>query len=129
VHGAGSLSADGVLIDLGTLSLQDIGRGFFHSSGDIRGNGTVAIQGGLTLHAEQVYPTTLATLNLLAFDREEKPGAIAILGGGASTLPYSVGGALNVYASRIVQSGVLSAPLGSINLGWDGENGLRSHGR
>ena len=35
-------------------------------------------------------------------------------------VPLSAGGALNVYASVINQDGVLRAPIGAINLGWDG---------
>ncbi len=35
-------------------------------------------------------------------------------------MPLSAGGQLSIYASVIQQDGVLRAPFGSINLGWDG---------
>ena len=47
-------------------------------------------------------------------------GSVSIDAGGERALPWSAGGALNVYGSQITQSGVLRAPLGTINLGWNG---------
>ncbi|HEX8295063.1 MAG TPA: hypothetical protein VF593_02100, partial [Chthoniobacteraceae bacterium] len=118
--GPGRLSVSGELIDLGNLSLQNVGRAFLDSRGDIRGNGTVAISGDLKLHAAQVYPTTLATFNLFAYDRAGAQGSVTIEGNGPSAAPLSAGGNLNIFASQITQNGVLRAPLGTINLGWDG---------
>src|SRR4030095_2399827 len=88
--------------------------------GDIRVNGTVDIRGDLTLRASQIYPTTLATLNFFAYDPAGATGTITIRGGGMPATPLSAGGNLNVFASSISQGGLLRAPLGTINLGWDG---------
>ncbi len=48
------------------------------------------------------------------------PGSVTIIGSGTRSLPLSAGGALNIYASIINQGGVLRAPFGAINIGWDG---------
>src|SRR4030095_699954 len=88
--------------------------------GDIRVNGTVDIRGDLTLRASQIYPTTLATLNFFAYDPAGATGSITIRGGGMPATRLSAGGNLNVFASSISQGGLLRAPLGTINLGWDG---------
>lgn len=118
--GAGDLRVNARLIEIGNLSLQNVGRAAFHSAGDIRGNGTLAIRGDLSLTAPQLYPTTLATFNLFAYDTANDPGSITIRGGGIAAAPLSAGGSLNVFASRISHSGILRAPVGSIRLGWDG---------
>jgi len=44
-------------------------------------------------------------------------GNVTIAGSGSRQLPLSAGGKLNIYASNIVQGGVLRAPIGTINLG------------
>ena len=119
--GPGSLTVKADLIDLGTLSLQNIGAAvFIADGGDIRGNGTVQIAGDLTLRAAQIYPTTLSTLNLFAYDHGGLPGSVTITGSGSRATPLSAGGSLNIFASQIAQNGTLRAPLGSITLGWDG---------
>lgn len=48
-------------------------------------------------------------------------GSITIARGASRDLPLSAGGILNIYASNIQQGGVLRAPIGAINLGWDGD--------
>jgi filamentous hemagglutinin family protein len=118
--GTGNLAINSQLIDVGNVSLQNIGRAAFNSGGDIRGNGTVAIRGDLTLRASQIYPTTLATLNFFAYDPAGGTGSVTIRGGGTAGTPLSAGGSLNVFATNITQGGLLRAPLGTINLGWDG---------
>jgi hypothetical protein len=48
-------------------------------------------------------------------------GSVTILSSGQTPeFPLSGGGRLNIFASTITQGGTLSAPLGSIQLGWDG---------
>ncbi|MES2569953.1 MAG: hypothetical protein V4710_07840, partial [Verrucomicrobiota bacterium] len=47
-------------------------------------------------------------------------GSVVISGAGDRALPLSAGGTLSIYSSNIHQGGVLRAPLGTINLGWDG---------
>jgi len=42
---------------------------------------------------------------------------VTIEGSGSRQLPLSAGGKLNIYASNIMQGGVLRAPIGTINLG------------
>lgn len=121
VTGVGRLTVLAETIDLGDLSLQGIGRADLNAArGDIRGNGTVQIAGDLVLRAGQIYPTTLTEFNLFAYDPAGGSGSVTILGGRNRDLPLSAGGALSIYASTINQSGTLRAPIGSINLGWDG---------
>ena len=120
--GTGSLAVKADLIEIGNLSLQNIGAANFSAAGDIRGNGTLQIAGDLTLHAGQIYPTTLSTFNVFAYDHGGLPGSVTITSSGARSTPLSAGGNLNVFASNISQGGVLRAPLGSIRLGWDGSD-------
>ncbi len=120
-YGSGSLDLNANLIDIGTLSLQNIGHtGLTAIGGDIRGNGTVSVAGDLVMTAARIYPTTLAKFDVFAYDHAGATGSVTILNGGQSAAPLSAGGSLSIYSSRIVQSGVLLAPLGTIRLGWDG---------
>lgn len=123
-HGSGSLTLHAGLIDVGTLSLQNIGTAVLTSSGgDIRGYGTLDIAGSLTLNAAQVYPTSLASFSIYAYNYTGGTGSVAINSSGQGAVPLSAGGTLSIYASSILQNGVLRAPLGSIQLGWDGTDG------
>ncbi|MEO8205108.1 MAG: filamentous hemagglutinin family protein [Chthoniobacterales bacterium] len=119
--GPGFLSLNASLIDVGTSVFKNIGRVALNASGgDIRGNGTLSIRGDLTLNAAQIYPTTLATFNIFAYDPVGRTGSVTITGSGVRPPPLSAGGSLNIFASTINQGGTLRAPLGSITLGWDG---------
>lgn len=119
--GSGQLSFQANMIDVGTLSLQGIGSASLNAgSGDIRGSGTLDIAGGLFLQAGHVYPTTLSSFNIFAYDHGNMKGAVTISGSGTQATPLSAGGSLNIFASSIQQGGILRAPLGSITLGWDG---------
>jgi filamentous hemagglutinin len=119
--GTGSLDFSAELIDVGTLSLQNIGRAnLTANNGDIRGNGTLSMAGDLTLKAAQVYPTTLGKFDIFAYDHHGVSGSVTIAGSGTSKAPLSAGGSLSIYSSEIIQGGVLRAPLGTIRLGWDG---------
>lgn len=120
-HGAGSLTVRAETIEIGDLSLQGVGNANFSAAkGDIRGNGTFQIAGDLTLTAGQIYPTTLTPFNLFAYDSAGGTGSVTISGGSKRDLPLSAGGALAIYATDIVHNGTLRAPIGSIQLGWDG---------
>ena len=118
--GPGRLSLNAEFIDVGTLSLQGIGRADFTSATDIRGNGTVNIAGDLTLTARQIYPTTLSEFNIFAYNPPGGTGSVTIVSNGVGAVPLSAGGRLNIFASQIIQGGTLRAPFGSIILGWDG---------
>ena len=123
--GPGSLTVIASLIDIGTLSLQDIGNArLIAENGNIQGDGTLDIAGKLTLEAGQVYPPTETTFNINAYDYTDngmnEPGTVTFIAAGDEETPLSVGGTLNVYATDIVQDGILRAPGGVINLGWDG---------
>ena len=125
--GTGSLDLNAGLIDVGTLSLQNIGRAnFTANNGDIRGNGTLSMAGDLSLKAAQVYPTTLGKFDIFAYDHQGVSGSVTIASAGKSNAPLSAGGSLSIYASEIIQGGVLRAPLGTIRLGWDGKDLDRS---
>lgn len=121
VSGGGRLTVHAETIDLGDLSLQGIGRAELNApQGDIRGNGTFQMAGDLVMRAGQIYPTTLSEFNVFAYDPVGGTGTVTFLSGSGRDLPLSAGGALSVYASSIYQGGTLRAPIGTINLGWDG---------
>jgi len=119
--GSGSLNLQADLIDVGTLSLQNIGNATLDAgTGDIRGNGSLHIAGDLMLQAGVIYPTTGSTFSLFAYDHGGIEGSISIHSTGSSRVPFSAGGHLGIFASNIDQQGVLRAPMGTITLGWDG---------
>lgn len=121
--GTGRLTVKASLIDIGNLSLQNIGLAeFLAPSGDVRGNGALNIAGTARIQAGQIYPTTGSLFTIVAFDPAGQAGAgtIQIQSGSQRPLPYSAGGTLSLYASRIIQSGTVRAPFGTINIGWDG---------
>jgi filamentous hemagglutinin len=126
IYGSGRLDVSAsTLIDIGNLSLQNIGSARFAAvGGDIRGDGTLSAAGDLSFAAGQVYvPTavdfTIAVANYTT-GGSSHAGTVTFNSGRDRSLPLSAGGTLNVYAASIDQSGVLRAPIGSINLGWDG---------
>jgi filamentous hemagglutinin len=124
-HGAGSLVVEAdKLIDVGNLSLQGIGGVVLDVfSGDLRGSGTFDLAGDLLIAAGQIYPTTASTFTIAASgyqDGADVPGSITIYKGEDRALPLSAGGTLNLYAGTILQDGTLRAPIGTINLGWNG---------
>ncbi|MBL9155242.1 MAG: filamentous hemagglutinin family protein [Verrucomicrobiales bacterium] len=123
--GTGSLIVRADLLDIGNLSLQGIGNArFLAPKGDIRGNGTLNIAGNLFFEAGQIYPTTLSPFNIFAYDYNPggglQNGTVTIAGGSSRSLPLSAGGTLTINASEIHQGGTLRAPIGAIQLGWDG---------
>lgn len=125
-YGSGRLKVSGGLIDIGYLSLQGIGKAeFVARDGDIRGNGILDVAGDITLEAGQIYPPTETSFTIAAYDYQlagkTSLGTVTIRGSGNRKLPFSAGGTLNVFASVIRQGGVLRAPFGTINLGWDGQ--------
>ena len=119
--GTSSLTINaGNLVDLGNLSLQNIGNvNITSNNGDIRGDGTVDVAGTIALTAGQIYPTTDTTFTIAAYDYNgiTGNGQVTIAASGTRQLPFSAGGTLDIYASNIVQGGVLRAPIGTINLG------------
>ena len=118
VYGTGSLNVSATLVDVGNLSLQNIGQtSLTATDGDVRGDGILDVAGSLTITAGQIYPMTDTTFTLAAFDHGGVAGSITILGSGSRALPLSAGGTLNLYATDISQGGVLRAPIGTINLG------------
>ncbi|MEY5010702.1 MAG: hypothetical protein RLZZ253_1841, partial [Verrucomicrobiota bacterium] len=121
VHGTGRLTVEGKLIDVGNLSLRGFGAlELIANGGDVRGNGTLNVAGSVRIRAAQVYPPTATTFTITATDYSGGKGSVTIEGSGDRSLPMSVGGTLNIYASQIRQAGTLRAPLGTIRLGWDG---------
>ncbi|MDD5198248.1 MAG: filamentous hemagglutinin N-terminal domain-containing protein, partial [Terrimicrobiaceae bacterium] len=129
-HGPGVLTVQADLIDIGNLSLRNMRfANFIARDGDIRGSGTLNIAGRLRFEAGQIYTPSALSFTAVAYDYKAgdfkpgdalKPGSVVIKASGARQLPLSAGGTLSFYASDITQAGVLRAPLGTINLGWDG---------
>ena len=119
--GNGRLTVTANLIDVGTLSLQEIGYTTLNArQGEIRGNGTFNAAGIVDLIAGQIYPTTGSRFNILVYDTPGRQGVLNIQGGSPRDLPLSAAGQLDLFAGTITQGGVLRAPFGSIQLGWDG---------
>jgi len=129
--GPGKLDVHARLIDVGNLSLNNIGVAVLDASGgSIRGDGTFAMAGELTMRAAQIYPATGTKFEITAYNHDASgaavsgagigKGKISIERSGSASLPLSAGGTLSLYADSITQRGVLVAPFGSINLGWDG---------
>jgi filamentous hemagglutinin len=119
--GTGNLAINAGYIDIGTLSLQNIGTSSFDAGrGDIRGNGTLHMAGELSLNAATIYPTSGSNFSLFAYDHDGVAGSITFSGKSTGVVPLSAGGTLEAYASNISQLGVLRAPGGRIILGWDG---------
>jgi filamentous hemagglutinin family protein len=123
--GPGKLIVRANLIDIGNLSLQNIGRAnFIADGGDIRGDGSLDVAGAIYMRAGQIYPPTGVSFTISASDYmlngAPQSGSVTFDRSGTRLLPLSAGGTLNVYASVIDQGGVLRAPLGAINIGWDG---------
>ena len=119
--GPGTLTVTADHIDIGNLSLQNIGSArLIADHGDVRGDGTFDIAGDLYIRAAQVYPVTGTTFTIAAYNHGGTQGSVTFERSGLNHLPLSAGGTLNVFAANIIQNGVLRAPFGVINLGWDG---------
>jgi filamentous hemagglutinin family protein len=125
-YGTGSLTVIANLIDVGNLSLLGIGNAdFIAHDGAIQGDGTLDIAGQVTMAAGQIFPPTETTFTIAAYDYvdsngKSQPGTVTFIADGSQETPLSAGGTLDVYASVINQDGVLRAPGGTINLGWNG---------
>jgi filamentous hemagglutinin len=124
-HGNGRLIVNARHLEIGTLTLQNIGHATLAANqGDIVGSGIFTIAGHLTLRAGQIYTPSASEFTTVAYDYLNggitQRGSITIEGSGQRSLPLSAGGTLSFYASNIAQNGVLVAPIGTINLGWDG---------
>lgn len=124
-YGVGSLSISSSLIDIGNISLQGIGTAnLVAANGDVRGDGTFDIAGNLSITAGQIYPTTESKFTIAAYDYFSggllHPGSINLAASGTRSLPLSAGGQLSLYSSIIDDAGILRAPLGTINIGWNG---------
>ncbi|MEI6861760.1 MAG: hypothetical protein WCL04_05850, partial [Verrucomicrobiota bacterium] len=123
--GAGVLTVTAGHMDIGNLSLQNIGSAnFIVDGGDIRGDGTLNVAGNITLRAGQIYPPTAVSFTIAASDYAISgvtyTGSVTVVASGTRSLPLSAGGILNVRGSVITQGGVLRAPLGVINVGGGG---------
>ncbi len=123
--GTGTLTVTASLIDVGNLALRQIGQTkFIANNGVIRGDGTFDASGRIYLEAAQIHPPTGVAFNLSAADYQSAgktvAGRVTIARSGTTELPLSAGGKLSIYAAVINQGGVLEAPFGQINLGWDG---------
>ena len=132
--GTGQLNVTARLIDVGNLSLQNIGSANLNATlgggGVIRGDGTFDMAGRLVLNASEIYPVTGVSFMVNAYNHDASSGAGEASGGvagsitvertGTASTPPSAGGTLSLFASSITQGGVVEAPFGTINLGWDG---------
>lgn len=122
-YGTGTLSVNATYIDIGNLSLQNIGNAYLYAdSGSIRGDGWLDIAGHLTLRSGLIYTPSAVSFTIAAYDYTEHnvlhEGSVTLESSGVlQQTPLSAGGTLSVYGSIINQSGVLRAPFGKIILG------------
>lgn len=70
MYGAGSLTVEASLIDIGNLSLQGIGQAnFIARNGEIRGDGILDVAGAISMTAAQIYPATGVSFTIAAYDK------------------------------------------------------------
>jgi filamentous hemagglutinin len=119
--GAGSIVVEADSVDVGNLLFRNIGTATISAgNGEIRGAGALSLRGALVMKAARIYPATASRLWISVYDGVV-PGSITVQQSGSlAGLPLSAGGTLSLHASSIIQNGTLLAPLGTINLGWDG---------
>ncbi|PKU21539.1 filamentous haemagglutinin family protein [Telmatospirillum siberiense] len=92
------------------------------SSGALPSAGALIVSGDLTMTAREIYPATDTAFLLMSLAAD---GTIAFKSNGQSTItPISAGGAILVDAANIKQAGALYAPLGTIQLGFSGDQTL-----
>ena len=122
--GSGSLSLNAQMVDIGSVLFKNISTAQISAgSGDIRGNGIVSMAGDLTLTASRIYPTTAANFEVFVYDNTKTSAAgslRAIRLAPPIATPFSAGGSLKLFASNISLASAIFAPLGSIQIGWDG---------
>ncbi|MDD5036495.1 MAG: filamentous hemagglutinin N-terminal domain-containing protein, partial [Methylococcaceae bacterium] len=128
--GAARLTAQGRNIELvGGLTLAGIGDTVLQSQNDIRlrgdylissgvdfrnYTGTLLTSGNLQLQAAQIYPSTLSQYAIkLSGDSN---GTLSIQGSGSTAPVLSAGGKLDLQAPNIIDTGVIKAPFGTIDL-------------
>ncbi len=82
-YGPGSLVVEADQIDVGTLTLRNIGKAaLIAENGDIRGSGTFNMAGDLLLRAGQIYPITASPFTITAYDHGTTPGSVTIQAAG-----------------------------------------------
>ncbi|TAK65339.1 filamentous haemagglutinin family protein [Methylobacter sp.] len=126
VAGAGQFNANAQWIELfGASRWDNFSQINLDSAHDLR---TVGLRSGsqreflgamvtaanLNLHASQIYPTTLSKFTFAV--KNNPNGQINIAGSNTDNSPLSAAGELTFEAPVINQSGVIKAPLGTINL-------------
>lgn len=127
--GSASFTAEADVIDLdGAFGMQGFGRTVFDAETDIRLRGILSNEttastligslnsgGDVEFIAQQVYPTTLTQFTVTL---PTNVGSVLRVTGrdGSPATPLSAGGLMAFTADRIVQDGVLRAPLGEIRL-------------
>ena len=134
MSGAATLSVTGQLIDLvGAMDLNGFGRATLSSSGDIRTigvqldpnlpnansdfTGSLVSPAALTLSAQQIYPTTLTSYDIkLTGATPTQSTLILEAAPGTPGDVLSAAGSLTLQANQILDSGVLRAPIGTIDL-------------
>lgn len=117
--GTGSLIVNAGHVEVGSLALRNITTASISANaGDIVGNGVLTIAGQLTLTAGQIYAPTASQFTAVAYGASSS--ITTLFSGTTRQLPLSAGSTLSLYATTINQGGVLRAPFGTINLGWDG---------
>jgi filamentous hemagglutinin family protein len=138
VAGTGTFSAKADTLDLfGSVTISGVTQTRLSATNDLRFSGRTignpadtsgaSLVGGLTtagdlgLTAAQLYPTTGSTFTIAVADgltRVPTPDGLVRIGSSGSTPgdAISAGGSLTIVGDRIVQGGVVKAPLGNLSL-------------
>lgn len=122
--GSGMLTLQADWLDLGTLSLMNMDSARFDAgAGAIRGSGIVNTAGRLQLEAGVIYPETAAVLEFHVANGIGGTNELTVGGaqqGQWQATPFSAGGTLGLFATTITHEGNLWAPMGTVQIGWDG---------
>lgn len=111
----------------GLMAIAGVKETSINTTQDISGQGTqiakdglpsiaggLVANGNINLKARQIYPNTAAKLS---FEAVGANSTISVLPSGIAVKPVlSAGGTLSLTAENVVQSGVLTAPFGQINI-------------
>ncbi|MFZ4599019.1 MAG: filamentous hemagglutinin N-terminal domain-containing protein, partial [Terrimicrobiaceae bacterium] len=107
LFGPGTLTVRAKLIDMGDLSLQNIGRAtFIADGGDIRGSGTLNVAGAIEMRSGQIYPTTASRFTIVAYDPNISVAASSttspVVTLASAVLPAGFGPGSPLLGSRVV---------------------------
>lgn len=123
--GSGNFAVTANFIDIqGHVAINDVAVTRLQSNSDIRGRGidsklkdtaSLTAPGAIQLDAAQIYPSTGTSFTVTAAGQNSQI-QVSNSANHGSTVPLSATGSITLNADKIVQAGVIRAPLGQITL-------------